>query len=86
MDKSIFRRFSLLALALAALLALAPAAAWEEPGGDWDNPEIVDPFRRYDDAQMTAEMFDLLLGDNLAGRKDYIADNGYLYMDDIDLS
>jgi DNA gyrase subunit B len=39
-----------------------------------------------DDAQMTAEMFDLLLGDNLAGRKDYIADNGYLYMDDIDLS
>lgn len=39
-----------------------------------------------DDAQFTSEMFDLLLGDNLAGRKDYIADNGYLYMDDIDLS
>ena len=39
-----------------------------------------------DDAELTSEMFDLLLGDNLAGRKDYIADNGYLYMDDIDLS
>lgn len=39
-----------------------------------------------DEATLTSEMFDLLLGDNLAGRKDYIADNGYLYMDDIDLS
>ena len=39
-----------------------------------------------DEAGLTSEMFDLLLGDNLAGRKDYIADNGYLYMDDIDLS
>ena len=39
-----------------------------------------------EDAQFTEEMFDLLLGDNLVGRKDYIADNGYLYMDDIDLS
>lgn len=39
-----------------------------------------------DEAEMTSDMFDLLLGDNLAGRKDYIADNGYLYMDDIDLS
>ena len=39
-----------------------------------------------DEAHLTSEMFDLLLGDNLAGRKDYIADNGYLYMDDIDLS
>ncbi len=39
-----------------------------------------------DEAEQTSEMFDLLLGDNLVGRKDYIADNGYLYMDDIDLS
>ena len=39
-----------------------------------------------EDAEFTSEMFDLLLGDNLAGRKDYISDNGYLYMDDIDLS
>ncbi len=34
----------------------------------------------------TAEMFDILLGDNLAGRKDYIAENGHLYLDDLDLS
>ncbi len=34
----------------------------------------------------TAEMFDILLGDNLAGRKDYIAANGHLYLDDLDLS
>ena len=39
-----------------------------------------------DEAGLTSEMFELLLGDTLAGRKDYIADNGYLYMDDIDLS
>ncbi|MEG2174955.1 MAG: toprim domain-containing protein, partial [Oscillospiraceae bacterium] len=34
----------------------------------------------------TAEMFELLLGDNLAGRKDYIAQNGYLYLDELDLA
>ncbi len=34
----------------------------------------------------TAAMFDILLGDNLAGRKDYIAANGHLYLDDLDLS
>ena len=39
-----------------------------------------------DDAERTAEMFDLLLGDNLQGRKDFIAENGYLYMDDVDVS
>ncbi len=39
-----------------------------------------------DDVERTAEMFDLLLGDNLQGRKDFIAENGYLYMDDLDVS
>ena len=39
-----------------------------------------------DDAQATAQMFDILLGDNLQGRKDFIADNGYKYLDDVDLS
>ena len=39
-----------------------------------------------DDAQRTAQVFDLLLGDNLTGRKDYIAENGYKYMDMIDVS
>ena len=39
-----------------------------------------------EDAELTSEMFDLLLGDNLAGRKDYISENGYLYMDDADIS
>ena len=39
-----------------------------------------------DDAAETARVFDLLLGDNLAGRKDYIAENGYKYMDMIDVS
>ncbi len=37
------------------------------------------------DAERTAEMFDLLLGDNLAGRKEYIAENGYRYLDELDL-
>ncbi|MBE6790380.1 MAG: DNA topoisomerase [Ruminococcaceae bacterium] len=33
-----------------------------------------------------ADKFDLLLGDNLQGRKDYIAQNGHLYIDMADLS
>ncbi len=39
-----------------------------------------------DDAARTSEMFDLLLGDNLQGRKDFIAENGYMYLDDVDVS
>ena len=39
-----------------------------------------------EDAARTAEVFDLLLGDNLQGRKDYIAENGHKYMDMIDVS
>ena len=39
-----------------------------------------------EDAAQTSEMFDLLLGDNLQGRKDYIAENGYLYYEDADIS
>ncbi len=34
----------------------------------------------------TAESFDLLLGDNLAGRKDHIAENGYKYLELADIS
>ncbi len=39
-----------------------------------------------EDAARTEEMFNLLLGDNLQGRKDYISDRGYLYMDEVDVS
>ncbi len=39
-----------------------------------------------EDAQKTAEIFDILLGDNISGRKNYIVENGHLYMDDIDVS
>ncbi len=39
-----------------------------------------------EDAERTSEMFDLLLGDNLQGRKDYISENGYLYMEEADIS
>ena len=39
-----------------------------------------------EDAVRTSEVFDLLLGDNLAGRKDYIAENGYKYLDMADIS
>ena len=37
-------------------------------------------------AQKTSEMFDLLLGDNLEGRKEYISDYGHLYLDAADVS
>lgn len=36
--------------------------------------------------EAVAEKFDLLLGDNLQGRKDYIAENGYQYIDLTDVS
>lgn len=39
-----------------------------------------------DDEKKTADMFDLLLGDNLSGRKRYIAEYGHLYIDAADVS
>jgi DNA gyrase subunit B len=39
-----------------------------------------------DEAAKTSEMFDLLLGDNLQGRKDYIAKYGKNYLEMIDVS
>ena len=39
-----------------------------------------------EDAEKMAEVFDLLLGDNLAGRKDHIAEFGYRYLDMADIS
>ncbi len=37
-------------------------------------------------AEATSRMFDLLLGDNLAGRKEFIAENGYQYLELADIS
>lgn len=34
----------------------------------------------------TAKMFDVLLGDDLSGRKEYIIENGHLYTDNLDVS
>ncbi|MDP4092355.1 MAG: toprim domain-containing protein [Bacillota bacterium] len=39
-----------------------------------------------DDMERTAETFELLLGDNLQGRKLFIEENGYKYLDMIDVS
>ena len=36
--------------------------------------------------EAVADKFDLLLGDNLQGRKDHIAENGYMYIDLADIS
>ncbi|NCC08453.1 MAG: DNA topoisomerase [Clostridia bacterium] len=38
------------------------------------------------DAQQTSDVFDLLLGDNLQGRKDHIALHGVEYLDELDVS
>lgn len=38
------------------------------------------------DAERTADMFNVWLGDNLQGRKDMISEKGYLYIDDADVS
>ena len=39
-----------------------------------------------EDAEATAQMFDLLLGDNLQGRKEYIASEGHNFLDLADIS
>ena len=39
-----------------------------------------------DDAARTSEMFDILLGDNLATRRDYITENGARFIDNLDVS
>lgn len=39
-----------------------------------------------DDVESTERMFDVLLGDNLPGRKNFIEENGYRYLDMIDVS
>ena len=39
-----------------------------------------------EDVERTAQVFDLLLGDNLQGRKDHIAENGYKYLELADIS
>jgi DNA gyrase subunit B len=38
------------------------------------------------DVEETARVFDLLLGDNLQGRKDHIAENGFKYLEMADIS
>ena len=38
------------------------------------------------DAERTSAVFDLLLGDNLQGRKEHIAEHGSEYLDDLDVS
>ena len=38
------------------------------------------------EAAATEQKFNMLLGDDLQGRKNHIATNGYLYLDDMDLS
>lgn len=39
-----------------------------------------------DEAEETSRMFDILLGNNLEGRKNFIAEFGHLYLDDVDVS
>ena len=39
-----------------------------------------------EEAEHMSQMFDLLLGDNLQGRKDYIAENGSMYLELADIS
>ena len=40
---------------------------------------------RPEDEKLTAEMFDMLLGDNLAERKNFIARNGAKYLEMADI-
>ena len=51
------------------------------------NPETRRLIRvRPEDAERTAYYFDLLMGDDLAGRKTHIVEDGYKYLDMADIS
>ena len=51
------------------------------------NPETRRLIRvQPEDAERTAYYFDLLLGDDLAGRKNHIAQEGYKFLDMADIS
>lgn len=51
------------------------------------NPETRRLIRvNAEDVEKTSAMFDLMLGDNLQGRKDYIAENGQEYLELADIS
>ena len=39
-----------------------------------------------DDAEQTAAIFDILIGNNLQARKDYIVEHGSEYIDQLDVS
>ena len=39
-----------------------------------------------EDIQVTSKIFDILLGDDILGRKKYIVENGHLYVDSLDVS
>lgn len=39
-----------------------------------------------DDVEQTTQIFDILLGDNMKGRKDYIVEHGSEYIDNLDVS
>lgn len=39
-----------------------------------------------EDAEKTSHVFDILLGDDLAGRKEHIVETGHLYVDNLDIS
>ena len=61
-----------------------------EPDMMWETTMCPDSRRLIrvmpEDAKKTADVFDLLLGDNLAGRKDFIAEKGAQYLDMADIS
>ncbi|NCC83238.1 MAG: DNA topoisomerase [Clostridia bacterium] len=60
-----------------------------EPEMMWEttmNPETRRLIQvQAEDQQKMQEVFDLLLGDNLSGRKQHIEDNGHLYLDMLDV-
>mgnify|MGYP001108923536 CR=1 FL=1 len=89
--QQLFKRMLSVLLAVAVLLSLTVTAFAADDGADAaltaaDYAAADALFNALEDVEQTAAVFDLLLGDNLAGRKDYIAENGHLYLDMIDVS
>ena len=89
--QQLFKRMLSVLLAVAVLLSLTVTAFAADDGADAaltaaDYAAADALFNALEDVEQTAAVFDLLLGDNLQGRKDHIAENGYKYLELADIS
>ena len=76
----------LLAAGTAAAETVTVEAVTDVRPGETQEQIVARMTPQLQDMALKQHVFDLLLGDNLQGRKDHIAENGYKYLDQLDVS